>query len=359
MEEQFYLFFPLLLMFFKRRSEIFFIVLFIVLALVSLALSEYMWRNSPVANFFLLPTRAFELLVGAVSALYVAKHGSAKGNFLSLFGAALVIGSIFFLDEYTPFPGAYTLVPVLGTSLVLIFGTEGTLVARFLGFRAFVGIGLISYSAYLWHQPIFALLRRDMGIELEFSVAIALIALVFIVSILSYKLVEQPFRNRSVVSDASVLRWSGIVGFGLLAFGITGYATEGFKARFDFPDAPGSWTGLTCHGAKAIAEYENPLLECLGQRNGRAGDIYLIGDSHAYQFSFPIRQAASDIGVSFNFVNTENPNDFPYSFWTDDSSRDTCSIPDDHIDPRRWALFAARWVLGDSRKEKRHARTTA
>jgi peptidoglycan/LPS O-acetylase OafA/YrhL len=152
-EEQFYILLPLALMLLVRRDRLM-VTVVIAALLLSLALSEFVWRWKPEANFFLLPTRAWELLTGVLCALIATWSALRPNDLLAGAGVALVIGAIFAFDETTPAPSLYRLAPVGGTALVLMFTRPGGAVARVLSWRPVTLVGLISYSAYLWHQPI-------------------------------------------------------------------------------------------------------------------------------------------------------------------------------------------------------------
>ncbi len=158
-EEQYYVLFPIFLFVAWRfgKNRVFWMI--IVFAAISLALSEWAWRNEPSANFYLAPTRAWELLAGSIAAFVAHKSGVKANNALSLLGLAAILFAIFAYDKNTPFPSVYALVPVVGVVLLVLFSGKETLTAKLLSTKLFVGIGLISYSAYLWHQPIFAFIR--------------------------------------------------------------------------------------------------------------------------------------------------------------------------------------------------------
>ncbi len=151
-EEQFYVLFPIFLFFAWRlgKSRVFRMI--IIFAAISLALSEWGWRNSAAANFYLAPTRAWELFAGSMAAFIVQRRGVEKNNLLALLGLAAIIFSVFAYDEATPFPSVYALVPVLGVVLLVLYANKETFAAKLLSIRVLVGIGLISYSAYLWHS---------------------------------------------------------------------------------------------------------------------------------------------------------------------------------------------------------------
>jgi peptidoglycan/LPS O-acetylase OafA/YrhL len=134
-------------------------MMIIVMAVISLLLSELGWRYKEIASFYLAPTRAWELFSGSIAAFIVQKHGVRKNNVLSLLGLVAIFFSIFVYDQNTPFPSLFALVPILGAVLLIFYADKKTFVARLLSAKVFVGVGLISYSAYLWHQPLVAFIR--------------------------------------------------------------------------------------------------------------------------------------------------------------------------------------------------------
>ena len=187
-EEQYYLLFPIFLILAWRfgKNSVFWII--VLMSASSLLLSEWGWRNASIANFYLAPARAWELFAGSIAAFMVQKQGVQKNNLLSLIGLTAIIFSILAYDENIPFPSVYTLVPVLGVTLIVIYAKKGTLVAKMLSTKLFVGIGLISYSAYLWHQPLFAFARITGNRETILSVILFFLSFVF--AYLSWKYVE-------------------------------------------------------------------------------------------------------------------------------------------------------------------------
>ncbi len=218
-EEQFYIFFPLLMMLLGRRSPWF---VFSGLALVSLIFAEGMLRVNPAHAFFLLPTRAWELLIGSMAAIWLRQGGALPSlslwmrDLLSVLGLVLIVYGIVVYDDATRFPGLSAVPPTLGTVLLILFAQPKGLVQRVLAFQPLVWIGLISYGTYLWHQPVFALYHHRFGSVAFDSHVLLLIALSFALAFASYHLVEQPFRKtlglRAVVRS---LLASGAVAAGL------------------------------------------------------------------------------------------------------------------------------------------------
>jgi peptidoglycan/LPS O-acetylase OafA/YrhL len=163
-EEQFYIVFPVLMLLLWQAGRNAVAVLVVLATVASLALAQYGAYTSPLATFYLLPTRAWELGVGAICAF--ALHGRARREqpLLALLGFGLIVYAVFAFDGETPFASLYALVPVGGAALVILYGGSTRLVGRVLASGPLVGIGLVSYSAYLWHQPLFAFARVRLAV---------------------------------------------------------------------------------------------------------------------------------------------------------------------------------------------------
>jgi peptidoglycan/LPS O-acetylase OafA/YrhL len=230
-EEQYYLLFPIFLILVWRfgKNRVFWMI--VVMAAISFLLSEWGWRNKATANFYLAPTRAWELFAGSIAAFIVQRHGVQKKDFLALLGLAAIIFSIFVYDETTPFPSIYALVPVLGVVLLILYAEKETLVAKLLSTKAFVGVGLISYSAYLWHQPIFAFVRLKFGYSLYFWAYLILIILSFILAYISWKYIETPFRVKKKFTRNRIFLYSSLGIIFFLSIGFYGHKSDGFMAQ--------------------------------------------------------------------------------------------------------------------------------
>jgi peptidoglycan/LPS O-acetylase OafA/YrhL len=230
-EEQYYVLFPIFLFLAWRygKDRVFWMI--VVMASISLLLSEWGWRNKATANFYLAPTRAWELFAGSISAFIVQKQRAQKNNFLAMLGLSAIVFAIFFYDETTPFPSVYALVPVLGVVLLILYADEETLVAKLLSTKMFVGMGLISYSAYLWHQPLFALAKIRL-FEPSGSVFVILCITSIALAYLTWRYVEAPFRGRQSLlnSQVSVFTASVIFLASFAVFGIVGHINNGFEA---------------------------------------------------------------------------------------------------------------------------------
>lgn len=228
-EEQYYILFPIFLVLSWRfgKNRVFWII--VVMAAISLLLSEWGWRNKATANFYLAPTRAWELLAGSIAAFLVQKRGVQKNNLLALLGLAAIIFSIFAYDESTPFPSVYALIPVAGVVLLVLYAHKETFATRLLSTKAFVGVGLISYSAYLWHQPLFAFARINQIKPISEVLMVMLSVCSILLAYVSWRYIEKPFRNRDVTSQKFIFRFS-LIGF--ISFIVYGIASPKLTENF-------------------------------------------------------------------------------------------------------------------------------
>ena len=206
-EEQFYILFPILLFFLNRYIKKYLIFIFILIFFISLFLAEWSSKNYPSFNFYILPTRIWELLAGFFLAYYEIKK-DRKNKFHLLNQIFVCIGLIFigcsftFFNESMRNPSFLTLFPIIGVSLVIWFSDKNQIITKILSYKLIVFIGLISYSLYLWHYPIFSIIRyyiwfyydsHNLNLILKFFAFF----LIIIFSILSYFFVEKKFRNKN------------------------------------------------------------------------------------------------------------------------------------------------------------------
>jgi hypothetical protein len=291
-------------------------------AFLSLALAEILSSIDPAANFFLLPSRAWELLLGSLIAVYrepIMKFDGFKRFYgsASAVGLLLILFSIYNYDSSTPFPGLFALAPTIGASLIIMFASSETLIGRLLSLRPTVFLGLISYSAYLWHQPLLAFARQRSFTKLSNFEIFLIVLLTFFLAICTRKYIELPFRNRDRISRHQILIFSVVGSVMFFTVGGIGVFSDGFSERFNTQVLPKPWTDIKCHGGAAVAKLADPLNDCPGiKSNGKSGDISLLGDSHAAQLTFPLQVLAKERGRNLYFINTENPDDFPYSFFS-------------------------------------------
>ena len=230
-EEQFYLFFPLALLLFKRISKRALITSIVLAIVAGLILATRLTLSHPSASFYLLPSRAWELLTGSLLALTPELwRRSARwiAEVLAMTGVALIGIAVRFFDVHTPFPGLYALAPVIGTALIIGFADSRTLIGRLLALRPVVFVGLLSYSAYLWHQPLFAFARIRTLNNLDPADFTGLIALTFVLAYLSWRFIETPFRERKKYPRKTIFA-------GALAFSTTLFISTVFASFYPAP----------------------------------------------------------------------------------------------------------------------------
>ena len=315
-EEQYYLVFPIFLVLAWRlgKNRVFWII--VALAMISLLMSEWGWRNNPSANFYLAHTRAWELLAGSITVFIVQRNGVQKNNALALIGLAAIIFSIFAYDESTPFPSIYALVPVLGVVLLILYADKDTLAAKLLSTKLFVSVGLISYSAYLWHQPVFSFMRHLALFELTSLHYIIAILIITFLSILSWRFIEKPFRDRNLVSKKTILTSSILVIFIMGIIGFLGHVKLGFPERFSSETqriAMGSFDKnprqKECHFLSKLDSISSACI--LGNTNIKNPNIAIIGNSHADMFAHSLSESLHQKGLaaynlSFNSCSPVN-----------------------------------------------------
>jgi peptidoglycan/LPS O-acetylase OafA/YrhL len=240
-EEQYYLFFPLILTLLWRLRLVAVSIAIVLFTIFSLIFAELKLEKDVSAAFFYLHSRAWELGIGALLACAMLPGNQYKFKVevsplirqaLSIIGLGLIVYAIGAFDKNTKFPGVLALVPTVGAALIIAFATHHTYVGKFLGSRYMVGVGLISYSAYLWHQPIFAFSRYRSPSHLDQSIVLGLVFVTSVIAYMSWRFVEMPFRQKTWLSKKSVglLSIGGIVFFSVIA--VIANAKQGFPDRY-------------------------------------------------------------------------------------------------------------------------------
>jgi len=314
-EEQFYLFFPLLVLALRRRPPAQRNATLLVVGLASLSYAAWCTRAAPTEAFYGLHTRAWELLVGTAIALWnpLARWSAIPRDLAALSGLAAIAVPMVVYNEWTPFPGLAAVPPCLGTALIIAASRhQPTWVARLLGLRPFVAVGLVSYSLYLWHWPIIAFdaygaplvkgLARHPNQLLMFAEALAL-------AVVSWRFVEQPFRRKTVLGRAGPLAgWAVASTAAAVLAGGCVLLTNGCIERF--PPAArqmAMWTDADpvdkrpqyrighCFLLDTNAGVANlDRATCLREGGTR---ILLVGDSHASALWWGLNAALHDANV--------------------------------------------------------------
>ncbi len=312
-EEQFYIIFPLLLFAIRSDSIRFRIILLGCLAAFSLSASILGSGMFQSAAFFLLPARAWELLAGSLLAI-VPQSGSRskyRNEVMSLAGFLSIGASIALFDRETAFPGYAALLPVSGTVL-LIRSLSGpkTAVAWLLSLKPVVFVGLISYSIYLLHWPVFAYGRYIMG-SVSQKQAIIMTGMTLGLAYLSWRFVERPFREKKLAaSRPAIFTFSAFITIGFFCLAFLILQSNGIPSRYP----PGlstqvddvSWKGLE-YMVDPSDDPSHVILPELGAKSHASSrlDFVLWGDSHGAVMASLLDQVATKkgiLGVAFNSV---------------------------------------------------------
>lgn len=289
-EEQYYLIWPIMLVFFvKYFGNKLTAYLLLGLLVFSTFFSQWGTEVTLGAAYYLLPTRFFELLLGSCLAIFWHRLPSTNvmtHNLLSIIGLLLIIVSSLLLNEHSSFPGYNALYPTLGT-ILLIYSSKGR-VNKFLSSKPMVFTGNISYSLYLWHWPIFVIIRY---ISIDFSVPtqITAIIFIFILSYLSWKFIEQPLRHVQWKSFNKVsLNLYAFPSIILIVFAVIGIYNQGYPKRFSSEvikmdlalNSFASKSRKNCHSAFRNSN-TLPNESCKFGKEAAHSTAFVFGDSHA------------------------------------------------------------------------------
>ena len=233
-EEQFYIFFPISLILINKFLNKKFFLFFILSFILSFFLSIYTTSINDNFSFFSTISRGWEFLAGSL--LFYIQFNIKKiefryHNLFTLIGLICIFFSFIYFNENTFHPSIMTLIPVIGTCLIIFFAVEKSYVTKFLSNFFLVKIGLISYSLYLWHFPVFAFARNKNEIISNFD-KIELIFITIALSTLSYFFIERPFRNKKLISIKILITFISIFISFFIYFLIMTSKTNGFEGRF-------------------------------------------------------------------------------------------------------------------------------
>lgn len=278
-EEQFYLIFPaIIIIAIKKYNGNRAVPIFLLVFILSFLMTAILDEQHPDLTFYLLPTRVWELTAGILIALLQSRPilvSAFTSNCLSILGGWLIVMSIIMFDHGNS--GVDLLVPVLGASLVIYFSNKSSAVTKTLSSSIFVKIGLVSYSAYLIHMPLFAYLRLSSEAPPELSEFGLLIAITLILAWLSYRFIETPFRSRAISIDtfvATVL----VITCVILSYAILLVATKGFSESYFGESRYGESEAWVQH-VDRIYEFES-----FSHKNHTA-KVLVLGNSYGRDFA--------------------------------------------------------------------------
>lgn len=314
-EEQFYMLFPLLFWGVFRWFKTLLLPVIVIVCICSFLLSVIFTSYSPIPAFYLLPTRAWELGIGAVLAVMGARFFSSHpvaNNIVAAIGVTFILWAVFTFDHRTPFPSYTAALPVIGAAAFIWANTNTqTYIGRCFSFKPVVGIGLISYSLYLWHWPVIVLNNWLFHQDSSLVNKIGVLFVAFILAFVSYKLVETPVRrNRKLFTNARIVRYSicGSVAAIFLGLGAVYYgnsfivdpdgeidrfyqmAMEPEPNRTECSDLIRKGDGISCKN------FYNPSSQNV--------DLFVWGDSHGSALMPAFDGISKERGLNLEFSTT-------------------------------------------------------
>ncbi|WP_026971961.1 acyltransferase family protein [Aliagarivorans marinus] len=366
-EEQFYLFWPLALLFFCRATlsdtKRLYLLAFIFFILV--LVSELAVRYTIGASYYLLPSRAFEFVIGAVVVTLEKRTSPLKNRiatqFLSIVGLGLIVHSS--SSGSTNFPGLNALYPTLGAAIIIFFCKSPNIVKTLLELTPIVYLGKISYSLYLWHWPIIVFVRYQ-SIEFTPIVIGGMLVFILLLSYLSWRFIETPFRQVSnpdykVVFAKYLLTPSVIIV--VFSFSVSSILMKSSNSEevIEMSNAVNSFPDVLRRGChSSLSQMVEPLNEeecSFGSKSTDINSVLLIGDSHANHFFGFVEQHAIDSGRrGIDHTLDSCPPVFDLNFGASHYKGNVCeehnaeskaAIASSNID---FVVLASNWVIPSS-----------
>lgn len=325
-EEQFYLFFPIILLLCTsrliRQIKVVALILF-----ASYSLNLYLTYSNSIAAFYMPFGRFWELMSGSLLALYQLKGAERLDrkfkDLQCMVGFLLLFSSILLINKNMAFPGWVVLFPVVGAVLVIDAGPNSILNKKVFSYRPLVLIGLISYPLYLWHWSLLVLPRVFEG-QLNLSTKIYALCLTFALSVMTYKWIEKPFRfgSHGGLKASFLLVFLMVVGF----FGLNTYQRDGlpFRTFVKINSVPSGFAGgvgayIDNQCGLADPSYNDKFRHCISDT--RSKPIYaLYGDSKAGSLHTGLFRTSLE-NARWMFIGGNGPNGAPNSVLTDDEMK--------------------------------------
>lgn len=301
-EEQYYIMFPPLVCAIWRLG--FLKVLWIFVGLVVLSVLSMLFLNSigdSSASFFWPISRAWELLAGSICALLAWQYKIKERKYWADIGLIVLVACFILWSSKLAHPGILTFIPVVATCLIVLFPNKQSMSYRILVNKQLVLIGLLSYSLYLWHQPIFAFLRIKSVGQPSLDLIVAALVFTFIMAYISYRYVETPFRKTAGYSRGFIFSASFMVLCVFFSMGLYGHFSDGVQGRFinvkSYADSMRySPKREACHASSS--NYLSPEDAC--SYFGANVEWAVFGDSHIVEPAFALANILEtrEIGIS-------------------------------------------------------------
>ncbi len=337
-EEQFYIFWPFILFFLFRVSRFYSLLILFGILVLGIFFSELMLNYFISATYYFLPTRFFELLLGGLLAwifgVNVTNLVSKKiGLLLALLGWAGFLISFIYITPASSFPGINALLPCIATMLLLIAGTTTHFAYKLLQNRVLIYFGVISYSLYLWHWPVVALLNYFF-IDLSGIILLGVLALCILMAEFSWRFIEHPIRQLAFRQTT----WRSLFPFFLvysviLSFNWWVVSNGGLVNRFDaevsrlesmIKQGP-NLLRSGCHVPSALYQEPPSKDKCRLGDTAKVPTMLLWGDSHANHFSGMVDEMAKYQGLGlFDYTMDACPPIIGYKFQDNSAYSQRC-----------------------------------
>ena len=309
-EFQFYILYPILLIAILRKAKNHAYLILITLSIFLLIFSNWAVEIFPAAAFYLLPTRAWELLIGSFCFLISIKSNKIllflfKRAHVSIIGFVLILISSIFFNNHTPTPSFYTAIPALGTCLILISLDSNSFINRFLSNSYLKIIGLMSYSLYLWHWPFFVFIQYQYPNKLSPIYFILCLIIIIPLSYLSWKFIENPFRNKYIIKNKLFILIVITILFIVISFGVIGLQNDLLKKYFNKSILNEVKINSNCY-SKDLSQFI-VLKECFSDLGGGNAPIFkfaVFGDSHADALIPAFDLIATEKALSYGYSAT-------------------------------------------------------
>ena len=303
-EEQFYIFFALLIIFSKRQNNRF-VVFLSIIAIISLYLGYKVSSVSPKTSFYLLPMRIWEFYLGILAFLLTKKFKIQKNIIIwksLVYILLIIIVLTFFFDKEAPFPGWQSIIACgsifLIISIIMRLQTNNCILSN----RYMQYIGKLSYSLYLWHWVIISLFVTGLNKELNPPAAIVILILSFLLSYLSYTYVENPVRHKQYLRSTTKL-FSTVMVVSVLLVTIGIFLVQTYGAVFRYEEPYRTWlktaqqkSPYRCGVIKRITNFKSETCKINDVPDGNKKGVLIIGDSHADQMD----EMIADLGSKYD-----------------------------------------------------------
>tara|TARA_B100000795_G_scaffold218620_1_gene172750 strand:- start:3850 stop:5754 length:1905 start_codon:yes stop_codon:yes gene_type:complete len=302
LEEQFYIVYPIVLLgiiiYLKKQIKI----ILISGIILSLVFASIISLNHQSFNYYMLPSRGWELLFGAllginINQLSISKDKKQKG-ILAIVGFLTLMFSFAYFDNTDDHPTFLTLIPVIATYLIIQDTNKENLINRLLSFKALVFVGLISYSLYMWHHPIFSF-AKILGVgEKSLLIKLSFIILSIILGFITYRFIEKPFRKDG--DQIFKINKINIIGVSIILVIITLYSLVSYQ-KTQYPTIAQYLYKKTWFITKTYFKpcFQRKTFFCSFNENKNNQTVFLVGDSIMASIQEELKNGLTQKNINF------------------------------------------------------------